>query len=197
MMSKNAETITVDYEGFQIAVQLADYRAIVLTDEERAEAETRAATVEGAGVEQTRAYLLQATFMEHMSTLSVFRVPRPLVHERALAMGRTLEQRLEMDQLTLDGYLSAMNTSKEALISDFEIEAKQQLRQRICLLAIAKAEGLGATDAEYAAEIERLSGGYPVSQEELVGLFASSGEDASIKRDIEVSKAANFISTLI
>lgn len=196
MADENAP-ITIEYDGFQIAVQLADYKSIKLTDEDRAQAEAQAAAAGGADKEQTRAYLLQAAFIGRVATESVFRVPKPLAQERALAMGRALEQKLEMDQLALDGYLDAMKTTKEALISDFEVQAKQQLRQRICLLAIARSEGLEATDAEYAAELERLSGGYPVSQEELVGLFATSGEDKSVKQDITVSKAANYVSTLI
>lgn len=196
-MAETKQPIDIEYDGFQIAVQLADYKAIELTDEDRAQAETQATAAGGPDVDQTRAYLLQSAFIGHVAAESVFRVPKPLAHERALAMGRALEQKLEMDQLTLDGYLEAMETTKEALISDFEVQAKQQLRQRICLLAIAKAEGLEATDAEYAAELERLSSAYPVSQEELVGLFTTSGEDKSIRQDITVSKAAKYVSTLI
>lgn len=196
-MAETKQPIDIEYDGFQIAVQLADYKAIELTDEDRAQAEAQATAAGGPDVDQTRAYLLQSAFIGHVAAESVFRVPKPLAHERALAMGRALEQKLEMDQLTLDGYLEAMKTTKEALISDFEVQAKQQLRQRICLLAIAKAESLEATDAEYAAELERLSSAYPVSQEELVGLFTTSGEDKSIRQDITVSKAANYVSTLI
>ncbi len=196
-MSDRKNPIDITYEGFQIAVQLADYRAIQLTDEERAQAEVQAKDAAGADVEQTRIYLLQSAFISRIANESVFRVPKTLTHERALAMGRTLEQKLETDQLTLDGYLEAMKTTKEALISDFEVQAKQQLRQRIVLLAIAKAEGLEATDEEYAIEIKRLSSGYPVSEEELVGLFANSGEDKSVRQDISVAKAAELIATLV
>lgn len=196
-MAETKQPIDIEYDGFQIAVQLTNYKAIELTDEDRAQAEAQATAAGGPDVDQTRAYLLQSAFIGHVAAGSVFRVPKPLAHERALAMGRALEQKLEMDQLTLDGYLEAMETTKEALISDFEVQAKQQLRQRICLLAIAKAEGLEATDAEYAAELERLSSAYPVSQEELVGLFTTSGEDKSIRQDITVSKAAKYVSTLI
>ncbi len=195
-MTDQKKPININYEGFQIAVQLADYRAIQLNDEERAQAEVQAKAAAGADVEQTRIYLLQSAFISRIANESVFRVPKTLAHERALAMGRTLEQKLETDQLTLDGYLEAMKTTKEALISDFEVQAKQQLRQRIVLLAIAKAEGLEATDEEYAIEIKRLSSGYPVSEEELVGLFANSGEDKSVRQDISVAKAAELIATL-
>ncbi len=196
-MTDQKKPININYEGFQIAVQLADYRAIQLNDEERAQAEVQAKAAASADVEQTRIYLLQSAFISRIANESVFRVPKTLAHERALAMGRTLEQKLETDQLTLDGYLEAMKTTKEALISDFEVQAKQQLRQRIVLLAIAKAEGLEATDEEYAIEIKRLSSGYPVSEEELVGLFANSGEDKSVRQDISVAKAAELIATLV
>ena len=112
-------------------------------------------------------------------------------------MGRTLQQKLESDQLSLDDYLKAMKTTKDQLIAEFEVEAKQQLRQRIVLLAIAKAEGLEATDADYANEVERLSSSYGMPTEGLVVFFAASGENESVRQDISVSKAADFMKQLV
>lgn len=189
-------TININYQGFQIAVQLALYRELTLSDDEKEKAAAQAAAAPESQVEQTKTYMLQSALVAKVAAASVFRVPKTLAHERALAMGRALEQKLETDQLTLDGYLEAMKTTKDALISDFEVQAKQQLRQRICLLAIAKAEGLEATDEEYAVELERLSSGYMVTQEELVGLFATSGEDNAVREDITISKAASLMMKL-
>ena len=89
-----------------------------------------------------------------------------------------------------------MKTTKDTLITDFEIKAKQQLRQRIVLLAIASNEGLEASDADYAQEIARLSNVYGMPEEELVGFFAASGENESIRQDITVSKAAELVRKL-
>lgn len=195
-MSSKPLSIEVIYDSFHIPVQLADYQALTLSDEERAKAKKEAASAPAEQEATTNEYLLQAAFVEKITSASTMRVPKQLIHERALAMGRALQQKLEMDQLTLEGYLAAMKTTKDTLITDFEIKAKQQLRQRIVLLAIASNEGLEASDADYAQEIARLSNVYGMPEEELVGFFAASGENESIRQDITVSKAAELVRKL-
>lgn len=196
-MTKAPSTVEVTYESFRIPVQLADYRTITLTDEERERAVQQASAVPESQQGLTTDYFLQAAFVEKVTSNSTLRVPKQIAHERALSMGRTLQQKLESDQLSLDDYLKAMKTTKDQLIAEFEVEAKQQLRQRIVLLAIAKAEGLETTDADYANEVERLSSSYGMPTEGLVGFFAASGENESVRQDISVSKAADFMKQLV
>ena len=193
-MTKAPNTVEVTYESFRIPVQLADYRTIALTDKERERAVQQASAVPESQQGLTTDYFLQAAFVEKVAGNSTLRVPKQIAHERALSMGRTLQQKLESDQLSLDDYLKA---TKDQLIAEFEVEAKQQLRQRIVLLAIAKAEGLEATDADYANEVERLSSSYGMPTEGLVGFFAASGENESVRQDISVSKAADFMKQLV
>ena len=171
-MTKTPNTVEVTYESFRIPVQLADYRTIMLSDEEREQALQQAAAVPESQQGLTADYFLQAAFVEKVTNNSTLRVPKQVAHERALSMGRTLQQK-------------------------FEVQAKQQLRQRIVLLAIAQAEGLVATDADYAAEVERLSSSYGMPTEGLVGFFAASGENESVRQDISVSKAADFMKQLV
>ena len=196
-MTTTPNTVEVTYESFRIPVQLADYRTITLSDKEREQALQQAAGVPESQQGLTADYFLQAALVEKVTNSSTLRVPKQVAHERALSMGRTLQQKLEMDQLSLDDYLKAMKTTKDQLIAEFEVQAKQQLRQRIVLLAIAQAEGLTATDADYAAEVERLSSSYGMPTEGLVGFFAASGENESVRQDISVSKAADFMKQLV
>ena len=178
-MTKAPNTMEVTYESFRIPVQLADYRTITLTDEERERAVQQASAVPESQQGLTTDYFLQAAFVEKIASNSTLRVPKQIAHERALSMGRTLQQKLESDQLSLDDYLKAMKTTKDQL------------------MAIAKAEGLEATDADYANEVERLSSSYGMPTEGLVGFFAASGENESVRQDISVSKAADFMKQLV
>ena len=129
-MTKAPNTVEVTYESFRIPVQLADYRTITLTDEERERAVQQASAVPESQQGLTTDYFLQAAFVEKVASNSTLRVPKQIAHERALSMGRTLQQKLESDQLSLDDYLKAMKTTKDQLIAEFEVEAKQQLRQK-------------------------------------------------------------------
>ena len=180
-MTKAPNTVEVTYESFRIPGQLADYHTVVLTDEEREHAVQKAAAVPESQQELTTDYFLQAAFVEKVTNNSALHAPKQIAHERALSMGWTLQQKFEMDQL----------------IAEFEVGAKQQLRQHIVLLAIAKVEGLEATDTNYANEVERLSSSYSMPIEGLVGFFAASGKNESVRQDISVlSKAADFMKQL-
>ena len=198
-MTKAPNTVEVTYESFRIPVQLADYRTITLTDEERERAVQQASAVPESQQGLTTDYFLQAAFVEKVASNSTLRVPKQIAHERALLHGpHTLQQKLESDQLSLDDYLKAMKTTKDQLIAEFEVEAKRQLRQRIVLLAIAKAEGLEALLTPITPTRSSVSPPPTVClPRAYVGFFAASGENESVRQDISVSKAADFMKQLV
>ena len=86
-MTKAPNTVEVTYESFRIPVQLADYRTIALTDEERERAVQQASAVPESQQGLTTDYFLQAAFVEKVAGNSTLRVPKQIAHERALSMG--------------------------------------------------------------------------------------------------------------
>ncbi|WP_370863780.1 hypothetical protein [Ruthenibacterium lactatiformans] len=141
---------------------------------------------------ETRAYLLRSALVDRIAAGSRVEVPETMIHERALSMARSLEQRLEQDQSSMEEYYKACHTDREHLLADFAQAAEDQLRARLTLLAIARAEGLDATEAEYDAEVARLSGMYLMPEEKLRPLLAHR-EGIKIRQDIAISKAADWV----
>ena len=177
-------------------VRLGDYRAVQLQPEDLRRAAQKAQEVPGEQQSETRAYLLRSALVDRIAAGSRVEVPETMIHERALSMARSLEQRLEQDQSSMEEYYKACHTDREHLLADFAQAAEDQLRARLTLLAIARAEGLGATEAEYDAEVARLSGMYLMPEEKLRPLLAHR-EGIKIRQDIAISKAADWVAAQV
>ncbi len=177
-------------------IRLGDYHSAVVTDADLAEITQTVADVPKEEQDATRHYLLQAALVEQIAQKSSIEIPDTMINERAMQMARTLEQRLQADQKSIEDYFEECHTSKEALLNDFAKAAKAQLRSRLTLFAIARAEGLTATEEEYTAELNRLSQMYMIPVEQLRNLLAQR-EEWKIRQDIAISKAADWIGTRI
>lgn len=177
-------------------VKLCDYRAVKLTPEDLKEADEAAAEVPQEQQENTRLYLLQSALVAHIAEKSQVEVPDTMINERAFSMARALEQRLQADQKTMDDYFEECHTDRQSLLKEFAQAAERQLRDRLTLQAIAGAEGLEATQEEYDAEVKRLSDMYLMPVEKLRE-FLARREEAKIRQDISIAKAADWVAAQV
>lgn len=177
-------------------VRLCDHHSIRLTDEEVADARTQSLEAPEEFRENMLGHYLCVAYVGHVVRGSDIRVPKQLVQDRALAMAMSMEDRLAADSLGMDDYYKAMGTDEKGLMAELAQKAEEQLKARAVLLAIARAEGIVATGAEYDAEVERLSQNYILSKEELARQFKGSREDTSIREDISIEKASKLVTEL-
>lgn len=176
--------------------ELCDYRSVRLTQEDLAEAEKALQGLSQEDREATHEYLLETALVNRIAAASQVEIPETMIHERALSMAQALERQLQNSQKSMEDYFEACHTTREKVIADFALAARDQLRSRLTLLAIARAEGLDATDEEYEAELKRLSDLYMMPVEKLKTYFALR-EGSKVRQDIAISKAAKFIGTLV
>lgn len=176
--------------------KLGAYRAVRLTAEDQAQAEKAVCEVPAEDREKTRLYLLQAALVERIAAESTIEVPKAMIDERAAAMAREFQKRLEADGRSIDDYYQDTNSNEKQLLADFAANAAGQLRSRLTLLAVARAEGLEANGTEYEEQIQKYSDQYALPPEELRHFFAQ-GEGQRLRQDIAVSKAAAFVAELV
>ena len=177
-------------------VVLGDYKSIVLSEEELASAETDALATPEPNRADTRRYLLQSAFINHLTEISSCEIPDTMAEERAEQILAAFDQQLGNNGADLETYYKECNTTEEDLFKDFKEQAKQQLCMRMTLLELAKAEGLLATEEEYSNELERLSEMYLMTADRLREIFAAR-EGSKVKQDISIAKAADFVAGLI
>lgn len=178
------------------SIKLCDYQKIDLLPEEILEAEKSAKMAPKDSEADTRRYFLQTAYIEKIVKVSKIKVSEKEARERGQQMVRALDQQLANNGEELEKYYEETGTTEKELLSDFTTEAARQLKSRMALYEIAKAQGLLATSEEYDAEVHRLAEMSLLSEERLRQLFQAEEED-KIKRDIAISKGAEYIGRLI
>lgn len=178
------------------SVRLCDYQKILLSPEEIAQAKEAAKTAPKESAEDTRRYFLQTAYVEKIVKASKIKVSEQEARERAHQMLRAMDQQLANHGADLGKYYEETESTEKELLEGFVIEAKKQLKSRMVLYEIAKEQDLLATSEEYAAEVHRLSELSLIPEGRLRQLFEAEEAD-KIKRDIAISKGADYIGTLI
>lgn len=178
------------------AAELCDYKTIEIPQEQVNDALKTAADLPIENRAATRRYLLQNALISTIAANSDIEVPDTLINERAIEMANAFDRQLANSNKTLDDYYKESNTDEKTLLSDFAVAAEKQLRTRLTLLAIAKSEGLEATDEEYDKECHRLADNSLIPYERVKELFAKH-EIYKVRRDIAISKGGDFIGKLI
>ena len=71
-------------------------------------------------------------------------------------------------------------------------QAEKNIKSRLVLDAIVKAEGLEATDEEYEEEIKKIAGNYYMDVDRFKDMIGDS-EKENIRKDVGMQKAVDFI----
>jgi trigger factor len=84
-------------------------------------------------------------------------MPEPLIDEEMQRRAHDLEHRLSAQGATVEQYMEATGRSLDELRNDLREAATRAVKADLALRAVADAEGLGASDEEFDAEIERIA----------------------------------------
>lgn len=84
-------------------------------------------------------------------------LPGDLVEAEADAVLHRFAHRLEARKATIEQYLAATGQSAEMLVADARTQAVLNLRTRLLLEAVARAEGLEVSDEDLAAAVDALA----------------------------------------
>ena len=101
-------------------------------------------------------------------------------------------QRLAQSGLTMEQYMQFSGQTVDKLMEQVRPEAETRIRTSLVLEAIVKAEGIEATEEDVNAEIEKMAEMYGMPVEQVKG-FMGENETESIKRQISITKAVEYI----
>lgn len=177
-------------------VKLGDYKGIKLSSSEVNKASQNALAAPENMYDETRRYLLQNIFINHLVDASQITVPEDMARKRAESIMQAFDQQLANNGYCLEDYYKECNTNEKELFDDFTGEARKQLSMRLTLRELATALSLEATDAEYRKEIEKLSLMSMLPEEKLLSIMQAE-EEAEIRSDIAIAKAAEYIGRII
>jgi trigger factor len=119
-------------------------------------------------------------------------IPDAMLTTQQRQMADDFAQRIQMQGISLDQYFQFTGLTKEAFLEQLKPQAQKRIQSRLVLEAVAKAENIEASEDEYKDEIKKMAEAYQMEEDkitEMIGEF----EEKSIKEDICVRKAADFV----
>ena len=155
---------------------LAEYKASVKAKMEESANKTADAAVD----EQLMAELIAKTEGD---------IPEVMFENETDAALRDYEMRLRYSGLDLNTFLGYTGKTMEQLREDFRPQAVKQVKSRLALEAIARAENLEATDEDIEAEFGKIAEAYGMEVEKIKENIPAE----SIREDVLVGKAALLV----
>ena len=97
--------------------------------------------------------------------------------------------RIQNQGMRVDDYMSMMGLTPEMMRASARPSALKQVQTELALTAVAKAEGLEASDEEYEAEIAKMAEQYKMEADQVKALVPADG----LKQDLVLRKASELV----
>ncbi len=123
---------------------------------------------------------------------SKMEIPEAMIDMQAEGMIDEFAQRIAAQGMSFDQYLQLSGMTVDKLKEQVRPEALQRIQSSLILEQIAKEENIEASDEDVDAEIEKMASMYGMKAEDLKNYMGDS-EKESMKRDIAVKKAVEFV----
>ena len=116
-------------------------------------------------------------------------IPDAMYENRSNEQVREFDYRLRSQGMDLQTYLKYTGSSVEDLKASFREQSEKQVKMRLALEAIVKAEAIEASEEELAAEYEKLAGMYGMEADAVKAAIP----EKDIKHDLAMNKAIDLV----
>lgn len=123
---------------------------------------------------------------------SEMEIPDAYVKTVQKQMVNEFAQRIQMQGISYEQYLSLMGSTPEAMEDQVKPQAIKRIQSRLVLEAIAEAEKIEATEEDFEEEITKLAEAYQMSADKAKAMVGEDGKK-EIMLDLAVTKAADFV----
>lgn len=135
----------------------------------------------------------QETVLTKIAEATEMELPEPMIKYNQENMFEEFGQNLMYQGINMDQYLALMGTTKEQMLEQIKPDAIKRIKNGLILEAVVDAENITATDEEYDEELKAMAESYQMEIDKLKELVGDK-EKESIKKDIAVRKALDFLS---
>lgn len=146
-----------------------------------------------AGKESAADQLFRARAIKAVTDNAAVDLPDVVVERQAEEMLADFRRALEQQGMTLDAYMEASGLSREQILDDMKPGAANTVKTGLVLDAVAKAEGIEATDEEVSALAGQMAAVAKVDAKAFENRLRKSGRIEALREQIVRDKAADFI----
>jgi trigger factor len=135
----------------------------------------------------------EVALVDKATAAATVEVPEPMIVTETDYMIKDFENRLKMQGMNMDLYFQFSGQNETALRDQMRTDAEKRVRNNLVLDAIAKAEGIEASDEDVTEELEKLSKSYNRPAEELREIFEKNGNISNLQEDVALRKTIKFL----
>jgi len=123
---------------------------------------------------------------------SKMELPKGMIDLQKERMAEDFAQRLQYQGLSLEQYMKFTGMTAQQFLDDLEPRAITQIKSRLVLEAVAKAENIEVTDEDIEKEFSDMAARYNMEVDKVRELIGEK-EKETMRTDIAVEKAATFV----
>lgn len=136
---------------------------------------------------------LENAVVEKVSAAAEVEIPEAMIRDEVERMLGDFENRLKMQGMNLEMYFQFSGQDEEALKEQMKSDAEKRVLQSLVLEAVAKAEGIEASDEEVEEELSNLAKQYQREVDELRAILTANGNLESLKSDLVTRKTVQYL----
>lgn len=134
----------------------------------------------------------EAAVINKLVEVTEIDIPEPMIELQQERILDDFDQRLRYQGVTLEQYLKMAKIEKSAMMEQVKPEAVQRIKSALIIEAVAKAEGVDATDEEVDAEVKKVADQYQLELDKFKEL-AGEKEVEAIKEQVKNQKAVKIL----
>ncbi len=119
-------------------------------------------------------------------------IPEAMVSTTQRQMMDEFAQRIMSQGLSFDQYLQFTGMTEDKMLEQIKPQAEMRIKSRLVLEAVAKAEGIEASEEDFNKEVEKIAGMYQMDVDKAKEMIGEMGRE-EIMKDLAISKAAEFV----
>lgn len=119
-------------------------------------------------------------------------IPEAMIQTQTHQMAENYAQRLQQQGLSIEQYFQFTGLTAEKLLEQMKPQAEKNIKSRLVLEAVVKAENIEATDEDFENEIKRMAEMYQMEADKLKDLIGEE-EQKQIKLDVAIQKAVDLV----
>ncbi len=119
-------------------------------------------------------------------------IPEAMIDTQVRQMSEDFAQRIRQQGLSMEQYMQFTGMTSEKMLSELRPQAVKNIKTRLVLEAIAKAENIEVTEEKIDEEIVKMAEAYKMEADKLKE-FMGEAEKEQMKKDIAVQEAVAFV----
>ncbi len=119
-------------------------------------------------------------------------LPQAMIDGEAANMLNEFGYQLQSQGMNLDMYCKYLNKTQEQMIDEFKPDAEKRVKSRLIVEAVAKQEGIEATEEDIEKELAAMAAQYGMAQSQIKSIFGEDNMDY-LKKDILSRKAIDLM----